>query len=295
MPLDLDAVGSEAGPITVAWEPDDALLYAVAVGAGQDDPLAELAFTTENTAGVPQRVLPAYGVILTQFRPPADGSARPRTDLGTFDPALLVHAEQSVALARPLPASGRMAVTSRLAGIYDKGSGALVVTEATGRLPDDPEDAPTVVTRSSVFIRGEGGFGVRAPSDPWQQPEDDPDLVLEAGTRPDQALLYRLCGDHNPLHTDPSFAARAGFDRPILHGMCTYGVVARRLLQELCDGDPAAFASMSGRFSRPVMPGDDLRIQVWRGIGESEARFRVLGPDGSVVLDRGRFGTRSVS
>ncbi|MEX0427818.1 MaoC/PaaZ C-terminal domain-containing protein [Nocardioides sp. DS6] len=290
MPMNLDAVGSSIGPTTVAWSADDALLYALGVGAGQDDPLAELAYTTENTAGVEQRVLPTFGAILTQFRPPADGSARPRISFGSFDPAFLVHAEQSVALARPLPAAGTMDVTTRLAGIYDKGSGALVVTEAFGRLPDDPEDAPTVVSRSAVFIRGEGGFGVKGPSDPWRLPEREPDLVLHASTRPDQALLYRLSGDHNPLHTDPAFAGRAGFDRPILHGMCTYGVVARRLLTELAGGDPARFGSLRGRFSAPVLPGDALLIEVW-GDGP-EHRFRVVRTDGRLVLDRGAFVTR---
>lgn len=290
MPMNLDAVGTTAGPFTVTWTPEDALLYALGVGAGQEDPLAELALTTENSAGIEQRVLPTFGAILTGFRPPADGSPKPRVDIGTFDPAYLVHAEQSVALSRALPASGNIEVTSRLAGIYDKGSGALVVTETHGRLPDDAEDSPTVVTRSSVFIRGEGGFGVKGPGDPWHLPERDPDLVLDASTRPDQALLYRLSGDHNPLHTDPAFAARAGFARPILHGMCTYGVVARVLLGALADGDPARFASVGGRFSKPVFPGDRLRIAVWRD--GAEARFRVTGPDDAVVLDRGTFVTR---
>lgn len=290
MAMNLDAVGSTVGPITVGWDSDDALLYALGVGAGQDDPLDELAFTTENTAGVEQRVLPTFGVILTQFRPPVDGSPRPRLDFGSFDPAFLVHAEQSLTLARPLAAAGTMSVTMELAGIYDKGSGALVVTEATGRLPDDPEDAPTVVTRSAVFIRGEGGFGVKGPSEPWHLPEREPDHVIDSGTRPDQALLYRLSGDHNPLHTDPAFAGRAGFAKPILHGMCTYGVVARGLLRTLCDGDPARFGSISGRFSRPVMPGDPLRTEVW--VDGGEARFRVTGADGAVVLDRGTVTTR---
>ena len=290
MPMNLDAVGSSLGPVTVAWTSDDALLYALGVGAGQDDPLAELAFTTENSAGVEQRVLPTFGAILTQFRPPADGSARPRLELGSFDPAHLVHAEQSVALARELPAAGTMSVTTELVGIYDKGSGALAVTEAVGRLPDDPSDAATVRTRSAVFIKGEGGFGVTGPREEWRVPERDPDVTLELTTRPDQALLYRLSGDHNPLHTDPAFARRAGFPRPILHGMCTYGVVARGLLTALAGGDPARFASLNGRFSRPVLPGDPLRVLVWSD--GAEHRFRVLGADGGTVLDRGVLVTR---
>lgn len=290
MPMNLDAVGAVAGPFTVSWGPDDALLYALGVGAGQDDPLAELAFTTENSHGVEQRVLPTFGAILTGFRAPSDGSAKPRLDLGTFDPAHLVHAEQSVALSRALPTTGTMEVTTRLEGIYDKGSGALVVSETEGRLPGDAEDSPTVVTRSAAFIRGEGGFGINGPSDPWHVDERDPDLVLEASTRADQALLYRLSGDHNPLHSDPAFAARAGFPQPILHGMCTYGVVARVLLGALAEGDPDRFASISGRFSKPVFPGDRLQVSVWQE--SDEARFRVTGREGAVVLDRGTFRLR---
>jgi len=290
MPMNLDAVGASAGPFPVSWSANDALLYAVGVGAGQEDALGDLAFTTENSAGIQQQVLPTFGAILTGFRPPADGSPRPRIDFGSFDPAYLVHAEQSVALARALPTAGSIEVTTRLEGIYDKGSGALVVTESQGRLPEDPPDSPTVVTRSAVFIRGEGGFGVKGPSDPWHLPEREPDLVLTASTRPDQALLYRLSGDHNPLHTDPAFAQRAGFSRPILHGMCTYGVVARVLLGALADGDPARFASIGGRFSKPVLPGDRLQVAVWHD--GDEARFRVTGPEDAVVLDRGVFVTR---
>jgi acyl dehydratase len=288
--MNLAAVGTTAGPITVAWKPDDALLYALGVGAGQDDPLSDLSFTTENSQDVAQQVLPTFAAILTGFRRPADGSARPRIEFGTFDPAFLVHAEQAVELSRPLPPSGTIEVTTELVGIYDKGSGALVVTEAHGSLPDDPPGSPTVTTRSAVFIRGEGGFGVKGPSDPWSVPERDPDLVLSASTRTDQALLYRLSGDHNPLHSDPKFAARAGFPHPILHGMCTYGVVARVLLGALADGDPERFGSISGRFSKPVFPGDRLRVSVW--VDGTQARFKVTGRDGGVVLDRGAFVVR---
>ncbi|MEV6013118.1 MaoC/PaaZ C-terminal domain-containing protein [Streptomyces sp. NPDC051976] len=288
--MNLDAVGTTTGPVTVAWGPDDAILYALGVGAGQDDPLHDLALTTENSIGVPQRVLPTFGAILTGFRAPSDGSPRPRIDFGSFDPALLVHAEQSVAVARPLPTSGTMAVTTELVGIYDKGSGALVVTEARGRLPEDAVGAATVVTRSAVFIRGEGGFASTGPSDSWEAPVGEPDMRQHASTRRDQALLYQLSGDHNPLHTDPKFATKAGFERPILHGMCTYGVIARHLLDALADGDPVRFSSISGRFSRPVYPGDALTVNVWRT--GTLARFRVTGPKGDVVLDRGTFVLR---
>lgn len=282
MVLDLNAVGTSSEPHTVTWTPDDALLYAIGVGAGQDGPLTELAFTTENSDGIAQQVLPTFGVILNQFR------GGPRVDFGEFNPAMLVHAEQSVELSGALPASGSLEVSSRITGIYDKGSGALVVSEATGRMPGATE--PLIVSRSSVFIRGEGGFGVPGPKEVWAEPERSPDATLTATTRPDQALLYRLSGDHNPLHTDPAFAARAGFPRPILHGMCTYGVVGRVLLNALADGDSARFSCMGGRFSKPVFPGEDLSIRVWQAEGTQS--FQVVNDRAEIVIDRGTFALR---
>jgi acyl dehydratase len=160
-----------------------------------------------------------------------------------------------------------------------------------------------VTSRSGIFIRGEGGFGgPRGPAGdtPWARPDRVPDRQLVRETRPEQALLYRLSGDRNPLHADPKFAARGGFSRPILHGLCTYGVTGRALLSLLCDGDPARFRSMTGRFSRPVLPGEPLTVSVWLGDSNSDsdtdsdgrdetAMFQTTGPDGSVVIDRGRL------
>jgi acyl dehydratase len=277
MPLNLDAVGRDEGPAEVTWTSTDALLYALGVGAGQEDPLRELAFTTENTAGVTQQVVPSFGVIVVQ-------RARLRLPLGEFDLASLVHAEQGLTLAGPLPAEGRALVTSRLAGIDDKGSGALAVTESEAT---DPATGETLLTtRSSAFIRGEGGFGgERGPSSEWRQPEGRPDAVVSVATRPDQALLYRLCGDRNPLHSDPAFAARGGFERPILHGLCTYGITARVLVHAACEGDPTRFRSMAARFSKPVLPGERLTVSIWQ---EGAAyKFRTTDSAGAAVIDHG--------
>jgi acyl dehydratase len=277
MPLNMDAVGRTFGPGEAAWSSKDALLYALGVGAGQDDPLRELEFTTENSHEVTQRVLPTFGVIVMM-------QGGPRQALGDFNRAMLVHAEQSLTLHRPLPVEGRASITSTLSGIYDKGSGALVVTESAAT--DVESGEPLLTTASSVFIRGEGGFGGdRGPSAAWQRPDRDPDHQVSSRTRPDQALLYRLSGDRNPLHSDPAFAARAGFSRPILHGLCTYGVTGRLLLHALCGSDPARFRSMRARFSRPVLPGARLTVSIWADGGT--ARFQTTDDDGQVVIDHG--------
>ena len=277
MPMNLDAVGSTAGPSETSWTSRDALLYALGVGAGQEDPLRELELTTENSQGVVQRVLPTFGVVVVQ-------RGGPRRSLGDFDRAMLVHAEQALVLHRPLPVEGRASITSTLVGIYDKGSGALVVTESVAT--DVESGEPLLSAISSAFIRGEGGFGgERGPSASWERPDRAPDLRISAGTRPDQALLYRLSGDRNPLHSDPAFAARAGFSRPILHGLCTYGITGRLLLHALCGSDPARFRSIRGRFSRPVLPGATLTVSMW--VDGGAACFQTTDDDGNVVIDHG--------
>ncbi|HET9970607.1 MAG TPA: MaoC/PaaZ C-terminal domain-containing protein [Streptosporangiaceae bacterium] len=283
MALNHSLVGVPGEPAERSWDSKDALLYAVGVGAGLGDPLAELEFTTENSEGIEQQVLPTYAVLIAQGR--TSGS------LGDFDRALLVHAEQAVELHRPLPVAGTVRTTSTVTGIYDKGSGALVVTENVA--VDAATGEPLATTRSSAFIRGEGGFGGQRGTDAaWDRPDREPDHRVTYQTRPEQALVYRLSGDRNPLHVDPKFAARGGFDRPILHGLCTYGVTGRALLHVLCDSDPARFRSMSGRFSRPVWPGESLTVSVWRQDSSDTALFQTTKDDGTVVIDRGRMQVR---
>jgi len=277
MPLNHSLVGVPGGPNERSWTSTDALLYAIGVGAGLGDPLQELQFTTENTAGVQQQVLPTFGVLLAQGR--ASG------DLGDFDRAMLVHAEQSIELHKPLPVTGTLRSTAMVTGIYDKGSGALIETE--NQAVDAVTGEPMVTTRSGIFIRGEGGFGGdRGTAQPWELPDRAPDYKVTKQTRPEQALLYRLSGDRNPLHADPAFAARGGFSRPILHGLCTYGITGRVLLHELCGSDPARFGSMAGRFSRPVLPGEALVVSIWTG-ENGTAQFQTAKEDGTVVIDRG--------
>lgn len=282
MPLNHSIVGVPGEPAERSWTSKDALLYAIGVGAGLGDPLQELQFTTENTAGVTQQVLPTYGVLLAQ--------ARTAGSLGDFDRAMLVHAEQSIELHQPLPVEGTARTSAMVTGIYDKGSGALV--ETSSQAVDVATGEPLVTTRSGTFIRGEGGFGGdRGTAGSWQQPDRAPDHKVTMQTRPEQALLYRLSGDRNPLHADPAFAARGGFSRPILHGLCTYGFTGRALLHELCGSDPARFEFMSGRFSRPVLPGETLVVSIWAG-EDGTAQFQTAKEDGTIVIDRGTLRFR---
>jgi acyl dehydratase len=168
--------------------------------------------------------------------------------------------------------------------IWDKGSGALITIQT--QYADLADGVPLATTHSSVFIRGEGGFGgPKQPASAWELPTGKPDHETVYTTRPEQALLYRLTGDRNPLHADPKFAARGGFDRPILHGMCTYGFTARALLHAVAGGDPDRFRSMAGRFTRSVWPGDTLTVSIW--VDGKAARFQTRTQDGTVVIDRG--------
>ncbi|MHB1928354.1 MAG: MaoC family dehydratase [Acidimicrobiales bacterium] len=287
MPIDATAVGTVSSPRETRWTSTDALLYAVAVGsgssAGSGSGGSELEFTTENSDGVAQRVLPTFPVVV------ADGESELYRAVGSFDWAMLVHGEQSVELHAALPVAGHVRAVSSLTGIYDKGSGALVATETVAT--DAVTGRPVYTTRSSSFIRGEGGFGGdRGPSSRVELPERPPDHVVAYATRPDQALLYRLCGDRNPLHSDPAFAARAGFPRPILHGLCTYGFTGRAVLHAVCGSDPGRFVAMSARFTRPVYPGQELAVSIWDG-GDGRAWFRTDTADGTVV-DGGRLTYR---
>ena len=247
MPINPEAVGATADPVEASRTSKDALLYAVGGGAGTN----ERAVVTENT----------------------------------FNPAMLVHGQQAVTLHQPIPVEGSATLTSKVVGIYDKGKAAVVATETEAVLAGG---APLFTNRASLFIRGEGGWGGdRGPSGPANVPPDRaPDHQVTYQTSPDQALVYRLSGDRNPLHSDPSFAAMGGFDRPILHGLCTYGFTGRALLHCLAGSEAARFQHVEGRFSSPVLPGDALTVSIWN-TGDGEAVFTTATQDGTVVIDQG--------
>jgi acyl dehydratase len=282
MPINPEAVGVKSDPARHSWDSKDAILYALGVGAGAVDPLDELAFTTENTSGVDQQVLPTAAVVLGVGGTGAFGA------IGSFNPAMLVHGEQAITLHGAIPVKGEVETVGEITGIYDKGKGAVI--EVTSTSTNTATGDVLFSQVMSAFIRGEGGFGGdRGPSGPKNvAPDRDPDHTVTYATRTDQALLYRLSGDRNPLHSDPAFAAFGGFDRPILHGLCSYGFTGRALLHTLCGSDPARFKGMEARFSSPVLPGESLTVKMWE-TGDGEAIFQTAGDDGRTVIDSGKL------
>lgn len=278
MAINPQAVGEVGEPATASWTGKDCLLYAVGVGAGT----GELTYTTENSHDVRQQVLPTFPVI-TGFN--ARGGSSPMSRIGSFNPAMLVHGTQTVTLHKPIPVEGSVELRRRIVAIHDKGKAAVVVTETEAT--DLADGTPMFTEQSSVFIRGEGGWGGdRGPSGPRNEPPDRAaDHEVTYATLPDQALIYRLSGDRNPLHSDPHFASLAGFPAPILHGLCTYGFTGRALLHSLCDGDASRFRHIEGRFSAPVFPGESLTVRVWR-TDSGSAVFTTSVAD-RTVIDQG--------
>ncbi len=273
MAINPKAVGLEAEGKERSWTSKDAMIYALGLGCGVN----ELEFSTEKN----QKVLPTMGVVL--------GSAGGKLmgQVGSFNPAMLLHGEQAVTLHKPIPVKGTITSKSRVAAIWDKGKGAVITIEAD-MFEKESGDA-LFSTSSSVFIRGAGDFGgERGPSTaPFEAPDRAPDQQVKYQTTPDQALIYRLSGDWNPLHSDPDYAKLGGFDKPILHGLCTYGFTGRALLSALCDNQVERFKHIEGRFSGQVYPGDELCINMW--VEGNEASFQTLTQNGNVVIDHGRF------
>ena len=269
-------------PRTFTYSDKDVMLYALGIGMSRD-PLdaRELPFTYEKDL----LVVPTAATVLAA----AGGRAARGQDAPAQKPGhrasqinflMVVHGEQKVELHRPLPASGTFTATSRAIGAFDKGKdkGAVIVNETVWT--DEAGEKVATLT-GSTFARGDGGFG--GPSDgapePHVVPDRKPDLTVDIETRSDQALLYRLNGDRNPLHSDPDVAKRAGFPVPILHGLCTYGITCRAVLQAITDYDPAAILSHQVRFSAPVFPGDTISVDLWRDglVNSFEARVAARG------------------
>jgi len=283
MPINPNAIGARTAAQPFEWTDRETLLYALGVGAGTQD----LAFTTENSHDIEQQVLPTYAVIAC----PAWGAA---AEVGSFNWAMLLHGSQQIRLYKPLPPAGKLSVSSEVFDIQDKGEGknAILVLKGTGTDPDTGELIAETV--STAVIRGEGGFGGQQGERPVAPtyPDREPDAKVALGTTEDQPLIYRLSGDRNPLHSDPWFAQNlAGFPKPILHGLCTYGVAGRVLVAELGGGDATKIRAVGARFTSPVFPGETLTTSVWRTEpGHAVFRTEAAEADGSnsrLVLDDG--------
>jgi acyl dehydratase len=286
MAIDPNAIGAVTEPTLFEWTDRDTMLYALGVGAGIDD----LSFNTENSHGITLQTLPTYAVICC----PAFGAAG---KIGDFNWGMLLHGSQSIRLHAPLPVAGKLSVVSEVMDIQDKGEGKNAIIVLRGRGTDPDTSALVAETLTTLVIRGAGGFGGQPGQRPAapEIPDREPDARIALPTREDQALIYRLSGDRNPLHSDPWFARElAGFPKPILHGLCTYGVSGRALVAELGNGDAANVTSIAARFTSPVFPGEILTTSIWRTEpGRAVFRTEACAPDASergaarVVLEDG--------
>lgn len=278
MPIDpATAVGAELEEHRLSWASSDVLLYHLGVGAGSrpNDP-TELRYTYERDL----RVLPTFATVaasMTTYEPPSVSFPGIEIDL-----ARVVHGSQSVTVHNPIPTEGAAVTRSRIADVYDKGKAAVVIQDSDTTATDG---TALWSTRSAIFARGEGGFGgSRGPKEAVAVPDRDPDAVVESPILPQQALLYRLCGDRNPLHVDPEFAASAGFDAPILHGLCSYGMVCKAVVDAVLGGDADRVGSFSARFAGIVFPGETLRTRVWDENGRLLVTASVVQRDDAPVL-----------
>ncbi|MEM2204647.1 MAG: MaoC/PaaZ C-terminal domain-containing protein [Candidatus Hadarchaeales archaeon] len=248
MPLNLKAVGRETGPVEFSYSWREVILYALGIGAGNED----LEFVYEGKLKVYPTfaVLPSYPILLWALET-LEG-----------DLTKLLHAGHELVLHDTLPSEGKVYTTGKIVSLYDKGKHALAIVEMKSK---DERGRPLFDNTASLLFVGEGGFGgERGPSYREEFPLGPPEVEEEARIGENLNLIYRLSGDLNPLHIDPEFARLAGFERPILHGLCTFGVVGRTLLKKLCNNDPERFVSLKARFSGVVFPGDRLRIEGWR-------------------------------
>ncbi len=286
MPIDAQkAIGAELPERSFAWTESDVLLYHLAVGAGsapgdQTDAKA-LRYTLDDDR---LQVLPSFGIVAPTFHE----TEAPTLDLPgcDIDLANVLHGSQEIVVHRPLPTAARATVRTRISDVWDKGKAAVIVQE--GNAVDEAGE-PLFTTRSSIFVRGEGGWGGdRGPSSKVELPGREPDADTSYATTPQQAMLYRLCGDRNPLHADPAFAAAAGFPAPILHGLCSYGIVLRCVVDALLGADTAAVGSFTARFAGVVFPGETIRVRAWDEGEQVLVSATITGPqperDGAPVL-----------
>jgi acyl dehydratase len=273
--ISADLVGLKFDPVPVSWSDNDVMLYALGVGA---TPAEDLEFVYE---GKGPKVIPTYGVIpgMTCLM-----GLNQNVDINLM---MILHGEQSIELKRPLPAKvNNGTAVGSITEVWDKGKAAVIGVEC--EVSDD--DGPIFSTHSTIFVRGAGGFGgERGPSSKGvnEPPARDPDHVVEYKTLPQQGALYRLTGDRVPLHIDPEFAKMAGYDKPFMHGLCTYGFVCRAVLESCCDKEPDNFTSLSGRFADQVWFGDSIITKIWN-TGPGEAIVQAETQTGAIVISQAK-------
>lgn len=259
MPIDVGrVVGARLPDLETSWDEAKVILYHLGVGAG-DPPTSEteLSYCYEPNL----KVLPSFATI-----PPFEAMAHvPSLDGIDLNPMLLLHGEHEIEIHRPLPVTASVHTVSQITGVYDKGKAALIVVESVS----SDQAGPLFTNRASIFARGEGGFDQARTGQVGSEreayvPDRPADLVVEARTIPQQALLYRLSGDRNPLHADPALAAFGGFERPILHGLCSFGMVCKAVVDHALGGQSTSVASYRARFAGVVFPGETLVISMWK-------------------------------
>jgi acyl dehydratase len=263
---------------TFAYDETRTMLYGLGAGMGLS-PLdsRELPFVTEK--GI--KALPTMATVIAWD----DGWLR----LTGIEAGRAVHGEQRVTLHKPIAPQGTVSSTLRILDVFDKGAGGGAVLYVRSDLTDVSDGQPLATLHSTVFARGYGGFGGPTGNPPplANVPDRPCDELEDCTTLPCQALLFRLLGDRNPLHSDPDFARAAGYDRPILHGLCTYAIAAKAILTTLCEYDPSRLKHIEGRFTAPVYPGETIRTEIWRTPEGAAFRALAAGRD-SVIVDRGR-------
>ena len=274
MPINYDEIMSMTSEnVEISYSDKDSILYSLGVGLGNDPMnLAELKYVYENS----QVALPSMATNF-QYHSPLLLKAN-------INFILVVHGEQKLSFTNPLPVSGDFISNAKVIGCYDKGAGkgAIIDVETTINLKKDNTEICKLV--STTFARGDGGFGgPESPKSEIFKTEGDPDFVHEIKTKPDQALIFRLSGDYNPLHSDPNFAKTAGFEKPILHGMCTYGIACRSLVESVCEGDAKRLKKFDCRFSSPVYPGETIVTEMWKNGSKVYYQSKVKERDKIVI------------
>lgn len=279
-------IGKSLPPLEAKWAPDDVILYHLALGAGNPpDSASELAYTYESDL----KVLPSFAVV-SALESLTGLFSIPEMEI---NPVMILHGEQTLSAPKALPVQAQVTHQPKINAIYDKGKGALIELETETR--DATNDGLLAVSRWGILVRGAGGFGGDSgPKAGAPEPEGPSDLEFTITTLPQQALLYRLTGDKNPLHADPQIATAVGFQRPILHGLCTYGMVLRGLVDHTLDGQVDAISWYSGRFAGVLYPGETIKVRAWTG--ETGVAFSATCVErNESVLTHGKLATRALA